>query len=881
MALTLCQSCGVRPAQIAFTQNINGTKRQITLCNGCAEDYEMHLNDPFASLMGGFGGSSLFDSFFGGRTVPPQTPQSRREEINIAEAFSDRANMVLQKAAEIAQTEYNARHIDTEHLLLALLRQEDPVVNKIFEHLKIDIKTLAQYATENIPKTGTQKTDAKKIDLSPKMKNVLNTAYKTARTLQHNYVGPEHMLLALLEEEESIAHMILNKHGLTPQKVQQVILSKVKPTKEGKISATNKANTPTLDRFSRDLTQLARDGKLDPVIGRSEEVQRVIQILSRRTKNNPVLIGEPGVGKTAIAEGLAQRIMSGNIPETLKDKRVIALDIASLVAGSKYRGEFEERLKKILDEMGQEKRGIILFIDELHTIVGAGATEGQMDASNMLKPALARGELQTIGATTLNEYKKYIEKDAALERRFQPVLVGEPNIQDTITILRGLKDKYEAHHKVEIGDDAIVAAVTLSDRFIHDRHLPDKAIDLIDEAAAKVHLSLINAPDDLKTIETEMKTAEKEKESYVAAQDFKKAAEIKKKMKELEGKLKDVQEKNKIRTGTAKAIVKAIDIEGLIAAWTGIPLTKVSEKEVEHLLQLEERLQKVVIGQEEAIRVVSEAIRRGRAGLKNPNRPIGSFLFLGPTGVGKTELTKALTEELFHDRNAMIRLDMSEYMERHSVAKLIGAPPGYIGYEEGGQLTEKVRRKPYTVILLDEIEKAHPDIFNILLQILEDGRLTDAKGRTVDFKNTVIIATSNIGAHIIQENQSNKEGIRKKLMEEIKHTFRPEFINRLDEIIIFNALDQKQVERIVDILLQDTMRLLEAQGIALTVSTKAKMKLGKDGFDPQFGARPLRREIQHQIENPLSNALLKREFKAGDVVHVDVKEDIIILKKKK
>lgn len=840
----------------------------------------MQMNDPFFALMGDFGGSSLFDAFFGNKGIQRMKKPQEREEVKISDAFSDRAHTALQKAATIAHEEYGAQNIDTEHLLLALLRQEDPVVQKIFEHLKISIKDLEQYTTENTPKTIPQKRKTTEIDLSPRMKHVLESAYTNARSLQHNYVGPEHMLLALLEEQESIAHMILSKHGFTAEKLRQVILSKVKPTKEGKITGSGKTNTPTLDRFSRDLTALARDGKLDPVIGRSEEVQRVIQILSRRTKNNPVLIGEPGVGKTAIAEGLAQRIITGNIPDTLKDKRVVALDLGSLIAGSKYRGEFEERLKKVLDEINQEKGGVVLFIDELHTIVGAGAQEGQLDASNMLKPALARGELQTIGATTLNEYKKYIEKDAALERRFQPVLVGEPNIQDTITILRGLKDKYEAHHKVEIGDDAIVAAVTLSDRFIHDRHLPDKAIDLIDEAAAKVHLSLINAPEDLKEIDAALKTTEKEKESHVAAQDFKKAADIKKKIKELETKKKEIEEKNKIRTGTAKAAVTADDIQTLIAAWTGIPLTKISEKEIEHLLELEKNLGKAVIGQKEAIRAVSEAVRRGRAGLKNPYRPIGSFLFLGPTGVGKTELTKALTEELFHDRNAMVRLDMSEYMERHSVAKLIGAPPGYIGYEEGGQLTEKVRRKPYSVILLDEIEKAHPDVFNILLQILEDGRLTDAKGRTVDFKNTVLIATSNIGAHLIQ-GATGKENLRKKLMEELKHTFRPEFVNRLDEIIIFNALDKKQVEQIVDILLKETSGLLESQGIMLSVTPKAKAKLAHDGFDPQFGARPLRREIQHQIENPLSNALLKREFKAGDVVQVDVKNDEIVLKKKK
>jgi ATP-dependent Clp protease ATP-binding subunit ClpC len=870
----ICSKCGKRPATIKYSQIINGEKKELFLCPICAEELELHAHDPFTSLFT----HSPFSDFFGFSQQKPL----QKTAVDITEYFAQRTETAIEKAAEAAH-EFGSKKIDTEHLLLGLLRADDTVIKKIFEHLKLSLEDLKEYTKENIPKKETTtEIDETKIGISPRVKHVFQTAFNESRKLNHNYIGPEHLLIGLLEEGEGLAHMILSKHGLSPEKIRQIIISKLKPDKEGKTADTKYQDTPTLNKYARDLTQLANEGKLDPVIGRHMEVQRVIQTLSRRTKNNPVLIGEPGVGKTAIVEGLALRISTNNVPDTLKNKRVVALDLGALVAGTKYRGEFEDRLKKIIDEIKKKQGKIILFIDELHTIIGAGAIEGQLDASNILKPALARGELQTIGATTLNEYKKYIEKDAALERRFQPIIVNEPSKEDTIEILKGLKDKYEAHHKVEITDEAIKAAVELSIRYLQDRFLPDKAIDLIDEAAAKVHLEMISIPDDIKEVELRIKKLEKEKESCIAAQDFKKAAELKKEIAKVKKEKTELEKKNRIRTGTARSKVTEDDIKELIAAWTKIPVESISKENIDKYINLEKHLKKRVIGQDKAVEAVAEAIRRGRAGLTNPKRPIASFLFLGPTGVGKTELAKALTEELFHDADAMIRIDMSEYMEKHSVSKLIGSPPGYVGHEEGGQLTEIVRRNPYTVILLDEIEKAHPEVFNILLQILEDGRLTDAKGRTVNFKNTIIIATSNVGSEIILENLSKhteKQAIEMQIMLELRKIFKPEFLNRLDEIIIFNSLTQKDVLKIIDLFLEEIYELLAMQNIQIKFDKKVKEKLAFDGYDETFGARPLRREIQKQISSPLSMKILKKEFKKGDIIKTTVKKGEIVFEK--
>lgn len=873
----LCSRCGKRPPIIQYSQTINGQNKQIKLCPICAEELEMEKHDPFAS----FFGKSPFEDYFG--TSPQRS--ARTHTVDISEYFSERTEKAIQNSAETA-VKKGSKRIDTEHLLLGILTIDDPVIKKIFEHLKLSIEDLQKYIEENIPKKEKIAKAPEAVDISPRVKNVFQNAFREAKQLNHNYIGPEHILLGLIDEGEGLAHMVLSRHSLTKEKIRQIILSKVRPTKEGKTADSKPTTTPTLDKYSRDLTYAATEGKLDPVIGRHSEVQRVIQTLSRRTKNNPVLIGDPGVGKTAIAEGLALRIANQNVPENVKNKRVVALDLGAMVAGTKYRGEFEDRLKKALKEIEKAKGNVILFIDELHTIVGAGAIEGQMDASNILKPALARGDLQAIGATTLSEYKKYIEKDAALERRFQPIIINEPTEADTIQILHGLKDRYEAHHKVEISDDAIEAAVRLSVRYLQDRFLPDKAIDLIDEAAAKVHLEMINIPEDLKNAENNLKKLKKEKESCLAAQDFQKAAEFDKKIEKLKKDISKLEKKNRIRKGTARSKVSEDDIKELISAWTGVPIGQITQKDLDKYIKLEENLKKRVIGQDNAVKIVAEAIKRGRAGLTNPNRPISSFLFLGPTGVGKTQLAKSLAEELFNDADAITRIDMSEFMERHSISKLIGSPPGYIGHEEGGQLTEKIRRNPYAVILLDEIEKAHPDVFNILLQILEDGRLTDSKGRTVNFKNTIIIATSNIGSEDLfktasKEGDEEEKASEIKIMLKLREIFRPEFLNRLDEIIIFKKLSQKNILKIVDLFINDTAKLLGMQNIKLEVSPKAKEKLAIDGYDEIYGARPLRREIQKQIENPISSAILKKEFKSGDTIKVGKQKNSLIFESTK
>ncbi|NLW24049.1 MAG: ATP-dependent Clp protease ATP-binding subunit [Clostridia bacterium] len=808
--------------------------------------------------------------------------------------FTERAQKVLYYAQEEAKS-MNYPAVGTEHLLLGLLREGEGVGAKALMALGIDLEKVKETVKKLInigsePVTG-------EIGFTPRAKKVLGLAQDEAFKWGVNYVGTEHILLGLIREGEGVAAQVLLNLGANPDKIRKQVLAFLggapfgeagEGSQRSSIKTAASTKTPTLDEFGRDLTVLARNNKIDPVIGRQKEIERVIQVLSRRTKNNPVLIGEPGVGKTAIAEGLAQKIIEGDVPEILKDKRVVSLDMGSLVAGSKYRGEFEERLKKVMDEIRQAGN-IMLFIDEMHTLIGAGAAEGAIDAANILKPALARGELQTIGATTLDEYRKYVEKDPALERRFQPIQVDEPTIEEAEEILYGLRDRYEAHHGVKISDEAIKAAVKLSDRYITDRFLPDKAIDLIDEASSKVRLKVHTAPPDLKELEEEIEKLSKEKEAAVMAQEYEKAAEFRdkeqQKRKELEEKRDSWKNKNIGQTQT----VTEEDIAYIVSSWTGIPVTKLAEEDTERLLKMEEILHRRVIGQDEAINAVAKAVRRAHSGLKNPKRPIGSFIFLGPTGVGKTELARALAESLFGDEDVLIRIDMSEYMEKHAVSRLVGAPPGYVGYDEGGQLTEAVRRKPYSVVLLDEIEKAHPEVFNILLQVLEDGRLTDSKGRTVNFRNTVLIMTSNVGASHIKQTgrlgftqttaaEDNYQEMKERVLEALKKTFRPEFLNRIDETIVFHALEKEHITSIVDLMLKDLEKKLKENELSLEVSEKAKEILVEQGFDPTYGARPLRRAIQKLIEDPLAEEMLKGRYKAGDKVVVEAEEGKIVLK---
>jgi ATP-dependent Clp protease ATP-binding subunit ClpC len=879
----LCDRCQTREASVQVVRTSGGVTQRQNLCQACAEEMGVSRS-PFGDLPG-------FGSFFGeplvtrGRHMHGGFDSRARdaEAINILDAFSDRARAVIQKAAESAIAAGSAV-LDTEHLLMGVA-QEPEVGQRILKNLDIDSEELIGYLKENMQKGQKEYGEGVAPDLSPRAKQALELAWHAARNLEHDYVGSEHILLGLLGEGEGLAAQTLQKYGLSETKLRQAVLSAV--GKEGKKTgaAAEKSKTPTLDQYSRDLTQLARENKLDPVIGRSDEVQRVVQILSRRTKNNPVLIGEPGTGKTAIVEGLAMRIVKDSVPETLKGKRVLALDLGAMVSGTKYRGEFEERITKMVKEVTQARGAVILFIDELHTVMGAGSTGegGTLDAANILKPALARGELQAIGATTLNEYRKYIEKDGALERRFQPVLVEEPSVEDAVAILRGLKDRYEAHHKVTISDAAVVAAVSLSDKYLRDRFLPDKAIDLMDEAAAKVRLAALEQPHALAEQQARLKELRKELAAVQRAKKTKRIKELQTDIAHVEKAIQTAEAAWKKRSGTAQAEVTAADIEAIIAAWTGIPVEKITEAELDKLLRLEEELHKRVIAQDEAVRVVSEAIRRNRAGLKDPKRPQGSFLFLGPTGVGKTELTRALADVLFGSDESLIRLDMSEYSERHTVARMVGSPPGYVGHDEGGQLTELVRRKPYSVILLDEIEKAHPDVFNILLQVLEDGRLTDGKGRTVDFKNTLIIMTSNVGSNLIQEAtgkgafdsaQTQKE-LKEVLFGKLKEVFRPEFLNRVDDVIVFHALRKEHVQQIADLMLAQVQRLVRAQGLELMIGEDVRNRLAQDGFDPQYGARPLRREIQQRLENKLATTLLTGAFPQGSRIRAVLRGDDI------
>jgi ATP-dependent Clp protease ATP-binding subunit ClpC len=882
----LCEKCKEREASTTITKISGGDKYTQNLCKQCASQYSSGFSSPMEDFFSRAGRGFPSDSQSKSRSR--SSGQSNAgfdtspERVDITEYFSERAKKAIQEAAREAIDRKNT-NIDTEHLLLGVLAA-DEVVDRILKKLDLDKQGVKDYVQEQISKGASE---VETPGLSPRAKQVLQISFQEARQLGHHYIGPEHFLLGLIKEGEGLAAQTFEKYGISYTRARQAVVNVVgKGDKEGK-KVKEKSETPNLDKFSRDLTSLAKQGKIDPVIGRNDEISRVIQILARRRKNNPVLIGSPGVGKTAIAEGLAHRIVTDNVPESLKQKSVKELDIGALVAGSKYRGEFEERAKKVLDEIEKSGRDIILFIDELHTVVGSGAREGQMDLSNMLKPALARGELQAIGATTLSEYKKYIEKDAALERRFQPVLVEEPSVEQTVEILRGLRDRYEGHHKVKITDEAIDSAANLSSRYIKDRFLPDKAIDVIDEAASKVRLERTSEPTKLRKLREEIKQMEKERESLSRADKHEESAKLKQKIEKKKKKqLTPLEKEWKKKKGTGTPQVEVEDIAEVVSRTTGVPVTELKQEEKERLLQLEQSLHERVVGQDEAVEAVSEAVRRSRVGLKDPNRPIASFIFLGPTGVGKTELAKALAEFIFGDEDSIVRLDMSEYMEKHAVAKLIGSPPGYVGFEEGGQLTEKIRRQPYSVILLDEIEKAHPDVFNILLQILEDGRLTDAKGRTVDFKNSILIATSNIGADKILDFINKKvkkvgewDNVKSELVDDLKKTFRPEFINRLDDIIVFHALSKKQLIQISKLLLDRVKQLVNAQDMQIEFGEDVIKKIADIGYEPEFGARPMRRTIQKEIENELSRLMLKGEFCEGDKIKAQVEDGEIIFKK--
>lgn len=805
--------------------------------------------------------------------------------------FTEKAREAIARAQQYA-VHLGHNYVGTEHILLGLVGVKDSVASKAIEAQGVNEEAIAEKIEELIGVNNGGGYYPQ--DYTPRSKRVIEMSVQEAIKMGTGYVGTEHILLALIQETDSIAVRILSALGVNGQKLYEDIMSMLG---EDAASGTgtggdSKSATPTLDKFSRDFTKMAAESKFDPIVGRDKEIDRVIQILSRRTKNNPCLVGDPGVGKSAIVEGLAQQIYDGNVPSTLKDRRIVSLDLSSMVAGSKYRGEFEERIKKVIDEV-KAAGNVILFIDEIHTIIGAGGAEGAIDASNILKPSLARGELQLIGATTLEEYRKYIEKDAALERRFQQVMVNEPNEEEAVLMLKGLRDKYEAHHKVKITDAAIEAAVKMSSRYITDRFLPDKAIDLMDEAASKVRLRTYTAPSNVKELEDKLLSLEKEKEEAIKTEEFEKAAKVKTQQSELKKQLEEEKKKWSEKNNKAEQIVTEDEIADVVSKWTGVPVQSLKQEETERLINLENILHERVIGQEEAVTAVAKAIRRGRVGLKDPKRPIGSFLFLGPTGVGKTELSKALAEALFGDENAMIRIDMSEYMEKHTVSKMIGSPPGYVGYEEGGQLTEKIRRKPYSVVLFDEIEKASPDVFNVMLQVLDDGHITDGQGRKVDFKNTVIIMTSNAGAKNIispkrlgfmtdNSEQKSYEAMKDTVMQEVKHLFKPEFINRIDDIIVFHPLNEENVKQIVSLMTKEIIgRVKENMNIDISFTNEAITLLAKEGFDPAYGARPLRRELQSKVEDEFAEEFLKNAIKGGDCVTVGVEDGKFVFNKTK
>ncbi|MBN2097155.1 MAG: ATP-dependent Clp protease ATP-binding subunit [Candidatus Omnitrophica bacterium] len=802
--------------------------------------------------------------------------------------FTERARKVIILAKEEAKR-FNHDYIGTEHILLGLIREGEGVASAVLQNLGLGLDKI-RLEIEKLVQPGPTTVISGDIPFTPRAKRVIELAMEEARNLGHNYIGTEHLLLGLLHEGEGVAAQVLLSLGLDLNKLRNEVMELLgqgipapgQPSPQG---AKAKGKTPALDAFSRDLTNLAREGKLDPVIGRKNEIERVIQILSRRTKNNPVLLGEAGVGKTAIVEGLAQQIVGGNVPEVLKDKRLVIIDLALMIAGTKYRGQFEERIKAVMDEI-KRSENILMFIDELHTLVGAGGAEGAIDASNILKPALSRGEIQCIGATTLDEYRKYIEKDAALERRFQTIMVDPPTVKETIEILKGLRDKYEAHHKIKFTDEALEQAAKLSDRYITGRYLPDKAVDLIDEAGAKARLSSLTAPPDLQEMEQKIEQIRKEKEAAIKSQDFEKAAKFRDEERVAKAELQKKKENWNKKKIEATPTVGEEEIAEIVSKWTGIPISRLEQKESERLLKMEDEMHKRVIGQDEAIATIARAVRRSRAGIKDPRRPIGSFVFLGPTGVGKTLLARALAEFMFGDQEALIQLDMSEYMEKFNVSRLVGAPPGYVGYEEGGQLTEKVRRRPYSVVLLDEIEKAHPDVFNILLQVLEDGRLTDSFGRKVDFRNTILIMTSNIGADILKKQgslgfKSQQEDVtfqemKNKLLDEVKRTFKPEFLNRIDDINVFHPLTKEDLYRIVDIEVAEVQKRLAEQEITLELDKPAKEFLIEKGFNPVFGARPLKRTIQRYLEDPLSEEIISKKYKEKRKVKVTSKKDELV-----